>query len=342
MRWLYLCCAVGFAIAAPQHTGASSSMPAALGAILSPPSHHKFDPWQPLPTFAQGSPMPALKARCGDTLSFTWSGQTRRSVMLVPDGTCLSDFTERKELGVVELFPAATSGNLTVDLDEPGTFYFTDPPFCRNLVLEVIVTCQTPVSRGQFFGTEGTTAYDLAKFSGGGQAGGQAKQIASLPSSQTPAIPHGVARPLPSTEPQPEQRVRIDDGSLSSSHTVPASQVSADRPQTADNSIVTQPQLFSTAATAPGKLFQAASRPSGAGLISDSTLGIARKAKLPSVDPAHAHAVQPATWEGARPVASQGAERLVRGNQPYTTEQQASALGRKGMQQGKTTLFSSQ
>lgn len=55
-------------------------------------------------------------------------------------GSCPELFVDAQSEGLMELMPVTTEGNVTIDLDEPGHFWFADPLYCGSHSMKVEVS----------------------------------------------------------------------------------------------------------------------------------------------------------------------------------------------------------
>lgn len=90
-------------------------------------------------------PYARLDASCGDMLTFRWQGSTPQTVAEMKSDSPAAVLAQCT--AAEPLTEATTSGEHTVELLEPGTFYFVEPTSCvRGQVVAVTVACDDDVA----------------------------------------------------------------------------------------------------------------------------------------------------------------------------------------------------
>ncbi|KAK9827575.1 hypothetical protein WJX74_011104 [Apatococcus lobatus] len=155
---------------------------------------YRMSPWQTPKQSGVGAIHPAIQAKCGDDLHFFWNSE-KHGLFLMPSGSCPELFIDAQPAGLMELMPVTTEGNVTVDLDEPGHFWFADPMYCgsHSMKVEVIVRCHNEAPRFSDYGLRSWEEPSTAQSQEASEQGDTA---------QSPTMSLSRAIPLPHPKPR--------------------------------------------------------------------------------------------------------------------------------------------
>ncbi len=70
--------------------------------------------------------------------------QLALTLLVMSAAVCPELFIDASAAGIMELMPVTTEGNVTIELDEPGRFWFADPLYCRSHNMSVEVRLHIP------------------------------------------------------------------------------------------------------------------------------------------------------------------------------------------------------